>query len=63
MSRVAKLVYEYVIDEFIREFHQGDIETDCACTTATSPSSACVTEANSLVAKPMLSGEHCKLIG
>ena len=40
LAGVAKLVDKYVIDEFIRQFHQRDIQANCALTAATAPPAA-----------------------
>ena len=49
MVSVAKLVDQDIINQLIGEFHERDIEANCTCAAAASPSSARMAEANTLV--------------
>lgn len=46
---VAELVDQDIINQLIGEFHERDIEANCTCAAAASPSSARMAEANTLV--------------
>ena len=46
---MAEFVDEYVIDEFMGELHEGNVEADSPSATAASPPAAAVTESYALV--------------
>ena len=49
LARVAEFVDEHIIDELMREFHKGNVETNGSCAAAASPPAAAVTESYALV--------------
>lgn len=46
LSGMTELVYQYVVDQLVRQLHQRDVQAYRACATAASPPAAAVAEAN-----------------
>jgi hypothetical protein len=57
LSGVTQFVNKHIIDQFVWELHESDVQTDRATTAATAPSSASMRKPNLLVAIAQLVGQ------